>query len=210
MSYYEKVVVDGLTRYRVTEGLLKGLFDDSNYNLSKEEVDSIYKQLIEDCESPSDVNLERRNMPNKKKVYSFWAETLVNIQKFDSYYELTESDCSICWGCGYLSEHGPLEMAHIIPRNRGGSDNPSNIHMLCRLCHLMSEHLEGKQYYDWFKNYFTSPVTKDFFFFRFSDKYQHMSEEDFEDPELGKRLGEMKSLASELDSETKVKYGITI
>jgi hypothetical protein len=34
----------------------------------------------------------------------------------------------------------------------GGSDQISNIHLLCPFCHEMSEYLSGLKYWRWFKN----------------------------------------------------------
>lgn len=52
-----------------------------------------------------------------------------------------------CFACGWFSEHwtkatpqaswkrATLERAHIIPSSRGGSDDPSNVILLCAPCH---------------------------------------------------------------------------
>lgn len=38
-----------------------------------------------------------------------------------------------CWRCGYQTK---LERCHIIPHSRGGADEPSNLVLLCKKCHL--------------------------------------------------------------------------
>jgi hypothetical protein len=52
-----------------------------------------------------------------------------------------------CFACRIAA---PLERAHILPRWAGGSDEPVNLHLLCRACHLKSEGLFGISYWRWF------------------------------------------------------------
>ncbi|MDD4963249.1 MAG: HNH endonuclease [Gallionella sp.] len=58
------------------------------------------------------------------------------------YWCETESECGLsvdwaeaherCWRCGYKSA---LERCHIVPSSRGGSEEPSNLVLLCGRCH---------------------------------------------------------------------------
>lgn len=45
---------------------------------------------------------------------------------------ILERDSYRCQSCGLRKE---LDVHHIIPRGRGGSDNPDNLITLCRRCH---------------------------------------------------------------------------
>jgi ribosomal protein L37E len=58
------------------------------------------------------------------------------------YWEIREGDTGFgvdwaeahehCWRCGYKSQ---LERCHIVPDSLGGSNDPSNLVLLCRRCH---------------------------------------------------------------------------
>ena len=54
---------------------------------------------------------------------------------------------SDCMACGVSTT---LERCHITARHKGGSDDPSNIHLLCRSCHSESESWQGDAYNAWF------------------------------------------------------------
>ena len=45
-----------------------------------------------------------------------------------------------CWRCGYQTK---LERCHIIPHSRGGADEPSNLVLLCKKCHLENKKIYG-------------------------------------------------------------------
>ena len=54
--------------------------------------------------------------------------------------------------CGFYHYHGKeLDRAHIVARVYGGSDDVSNIHLLCRNCHIESELFNEEYYWKWFK-----------------------------------------------------------
>ena len=93
-------------------------------------------------------------MPNKKQILFFWADTLINdygkyrmdvVHDYDHLHEATET----CMACG---TRGITERAHIIPSVNGGSNELKNLHLLCRECHLESEHFDTNElYFEWFK-----------------------------------------------------------
>lgn len=88
-------------------------------------------------------------MPSKKEIRAYWAKKLVELGKFDSITEFMEDD--YCFACGsVVSDHESTERSHILARWKDGSDNVSNIHMLCQNCHKDSEHLSGDKYWQWF------------------------------------------------------------
>ena len=84
-------------------------------------------------------------MPRKIEVKKYWGPMLVKLKKFDSLHEVMEAD--YCFACGMM---GSIDLAHIRPRCENKSDHVSQIHCLCRTCHLDSEFLEGRQYWKWF------------------------------------------------------------
>lgn len=89
-------------------------------------------------------------MPSERQIRSYWSEWLSGriSDKFDSPQEAMEE--GVCFACGMTADGG-IERAHIIPRCDGGSDEPDNLHMLCRTCHKDSEFLSGDAYRQWFE-----------------------------------------------------------
>ncbi len=59
-----------------------------------------------------------------------------------------------CWRCGCK---GTLERAHIVPASLGGRDEPSNLVLLCRRCHLENPNVSDPEImWDWIRAYGTS------------------------------------------------------
>lgn len=82
-------------------------------------------------------------LPSKKVIYNYWSESplsdSLNTQAFDG-------EMNKCMACG---NKGNIDRAHIVAKCNGGSFQPSNIHCLCQICHKLSEHLEGTDYWLW-------------------------------------------------------------
>ena len=86
----------------------------------------------------------KRNMPSRKKIFEYWKDKLDWI-----------IDDNTCFNCGYThNKHTAVDRAHIVSVFNGGSDSPSNIHLLCNKCHKISEPWEGEIYNYWFYNNF--------------------------------------------------------
>ncbi|MEW1922722.1 MULTISPECIES: HNH endonuclease [unclassified Streptomyces] len=83
------------------------------------------------------------SVPSKWIIANFWAES----QKIDQFAPYLQLDEPCCFACGWFSEYwkkatpqaswrrATLERAHIVPRSLGGSDDASNLLLLCRPCH---------------------------------------------------------------------------
>jgi len=86
---------------------------------------------------------DRRNI-SRNKVYKYWEENT------DKLGPLPSGICAIwsdsCFACG---NNRYLEVCHIVPRVFGGSDDASNLHILCKRCHGESEAL--KAYWLWLR-----------------------------------------------------------
>ena len=92
------------------------------------------------------MNKTKRKMPTHAAVRKYWSRNIdLTRTDFDSEYEFI-SEKKSCFACG---KNHSLEMAHIIPRQFGGSDLVSNIHLLCWVCHKDSENIMGDIYFDW-------------------------------------------------------------
>jgi hypothetical protein len=91
-----------------------------------------------------------RGLPDAQTVRQFWAPILCRPpwNKFASPHE-AQFSFDRCFACGI--EPGILHRAHIVPRWNGGCDRAENLHLLCRMCHEMSEGLESISYWRWFQ-----------------------------------------------------------
>ena len=87
-----------------------------------------------------------RKMPTHAAVYHFWR---INGCEF------VGDNRRQCFMCGWEAPKGlNLERAHILPRCEGGSDELSNLHLLCHVCHRLTEYLVPRdRYWKFFRLY---------------------------------------------------------
>lgn len=85
-----------------------------------------------------------KGMPSKAKIASHWEGGYRCPDDWD-----VEEQGFICFVCG---KPGEVERAHILAVVDGGSNDPSNLHLLCSGCHKDSEYLNGRRYEAWFHN----------------------------------------------------------
>jgi hypothetical protein len=92
-----------------------------------------------------------RSMPKKADIVKYWLPILIESEKYwmDFYYDCgIKENGNVCFACG---TEGIVERCHIIPKQKGGSDIVSNIHLLCRECHMESEIFTHEEIYNtWF------------------------------------------------------------
>lgn len=87
-------------------------------------------------------------MPKKGDIFEYWIDWLI-----ENGFDLGEPDCWACgnwWGTKYDNENinaslneikelwnkvTHLQRCHIIPKSLGGTDEPSNLFLMCRECH---------------------------------------------------------------------------
>lgn len=93
-------------------------------------------------------NTERLPL-NQHMIRRYWAPILCRRPwyKFDTVSECCEAN--YCFACG--AEYPVLDAAHIVPIWSGGSNQPSNVPLLCPGCHAISECVGGLRYWRWFK-----------------------------------------------------------
>ncbi|WP_088893941.1 HNH endonuclease signature motif containing protein [Leptolyngbya ohadii] len=88
-------------------------------------------------------------MPTKGEIFEYWKERLFDLGFFIDWGEPT------CWACGEFWngryditnpnashekilkawEKAPLQRCHIVPRSLGGSNESSNLFLMCKECH---------------------------------------------------------------------------
>lgn len=84
-----------------------------------------------------------------KRLYiaDFIPKPLPSAKTVNKYHKRNE-DNKTCMACGKSCD--VLEKAHIHPLRLGGTNDASNIHLLCKTCHSDSEVLINEAYWAWF------------------------------------------------------------
>lgn len=97
-------------------------------SLNRDQIDS----LLQACQERMDQYLEKRGhaiFEHRKKSSGYISGTLR--------YDVLKSAKFRCELCGISGEEKALEVDHIVPRNKGGSDDISNLQALCYSCNAM-------------------------------------------------------------------------
>tara|TARA_R110000823_G_scaffold123829_5_gene250056 strand:- start:181 stop:690 length:510 start_codon:yes stop_codon:yes gene_type:complete len=97
---------------------------------------------------------QRGRMPHKGHITKYWsmfdgAKTFVKkgLLSDDGWTGIIVNEDS-CWACGWGEG---VQRCHIIAVSLGGSHHESNLHILCRNCHVASECLSEEAYWVWLK-----------------------------------------------------------
>lgn len=85
------------------------------------------------------------SLPSRAAIAAHWST--VPIEWTDGTTHPMEHDVHACWACDLTTEDcGPLERAHLVPRSLGGSDDASNLVLLCRSCHRKAPNTDDAAY----------------------------------------------------------------
>jgi len=132
IEYYEHItknmVGKVLTKNRGITGKNKDIYNLIGFDeLNQEEID----ELISLCIDKLDCYLQERKDPwsHRKKSSGYISGTIK--------YEVLKRAKFRCELCGISANEKGLEVDHIIPRNKGGSDDMSNLQSLCYSCNSM-------------------------------------------------------------------------
>lgn len=94
-------------------------------------------------------NIRKPIKTTKKEIVDYWASKQEEVGLSVDWSEAHER----CWRCGYKK---PLERCHIIPDSLGGKDEPENLVLLCKRCHIEAPNVEDKNFmWDWIRAYGT-------------------------------------------------------
>jgi diadenosine tetraphosphate (Ap4A) HIT family hydrolase/5-methylcytosine-specific restriction endonuclease McrA len=130
LEYYERITKEMpgkvLTRHRIVER------DGNTYRLAGPYADlseTERKELAALCEAKLEEYLMRRgDAPwSHRKISGGYIPGSLR-------YDILKRAKGRCECCGTPVEERAIEVDHIIPRNRGGSDDPSNLQALCYVC----------------------------------------------------------------------------
>lgn len=132
IEYYERITRDMVGRVLRSHGVVAR--EGKEYQLpgyealSKEQ--SVH--LIELCQAKLDQYVEKRGdriFQHRKKSTGYVSGTLR--------YDVLKRAKFHCELCGIAADEKALEVDHIIPRNRGGADDITNLQALCYSCNAM-------------------------------------------------------------------------
>lgn len=117
------------------------------------------KKLIEANENLREENEKISEKLNEKRRKKKRAPIKTTKEEIVDYWERIEDECGLsvdwleakerCWRCGCEAN---LERCHIIPEPLGGKDEPSNLVLLCKRCHIDAPNVESKTFmWDWIR-----------------------------------------------------------
>lgn len=85
----------------------------------------------------------RKGMEHVNNIIKYWSSS--NTYNNGQYIK------GQCFACGSVGNGYCLERSHIVPLNEGGDNSASNLHILCKKCHLESEYYIGESYWVWYR-----------------------------------------------------------
>ena len=96
---------------------------------------------------------QRTGMPKAREIREFWAPKIFALGKVcdtDNILDPVTGGGTDTWQCFCCGKTQELDRAHITALAKGGDNDVSNLHMLCRACHHESEPFSGEAYWRWF------------------------------------------------------------
>jgi diadenosine tetraphosphate (Ap4A) HIT family hydrolase/5-methylcytosine-specific restriction endonuclease McrA len=148
VEYYEQITKNMVGRVLTkNRGITEKDGDDYRLKdfsqLSKAEVE----ELISLCNDKIGEYLEKRSDPwsHRRKSAGYIPGTLR--------YEVLKRARYRCELCGVSAEHKALEVDHIIPRNKGGTDDMANLQSLCYSCNSTKRDRDDADFRDMASRY---------------------------------------------------------
>lgn len=132
VEYYEDVTKNMVGRVLRNHGIVEKR-DDGYYLIGYDDLeDEQVEHLIELCEAKLDEYKKKRGKhiwQHRKASAGYISGTLR--------YEVLKRARFRCELCGVSADVRALEVDHIVPRSRGGTDDPDNLQALCYRCNAM-------------------------------------------------------------------------
>jgi hypothetical protein len=89
--------------------------------------------------------MNEKSLPSLKAIQKYWYTQ----ERFDFVEAFDEKNKEFyCWACD--SDVSQVQKCHIVARSLGGSNEPSNLFLMCKSCHLESpDTLYEEIFFDW-------------------------------------------------------------
>lgn len=132
VEYYEKITRDMVGRVLRNHGIVSKHGQNYALNGFDQLAPNEVEQLIAACQAKLDDYLAQRGekiWQHRKQSNGYISGTLR--------YEVLKRAAFHCELCGISADVKALEVDHITPRNKGGSDDPDNLQALCYSCNAM-------------------------------------------------------------------------
>lgn len=132
IEYYEKITRDMVGKVLRNRGLVEK--EGKSFRLIGFDklTEPQINALIEHCRHQLEIYLAARGgavFQHRKQTAGYISGTLR--------YDVLKRSAFHCELCGVSADVRALEVDHILPRNHGGSDDPSNLQALCYSCNAM-------------------------------------------------------------------------
>jgi ATP adenylyltransferase len=130
IEYYENIVREMPGRVLSKHGIVERV--DGDYKLTdtfQSLNDDQRKILIQECDKKLNEYLEKRGRAPWQHRTKSSGHVPGSLR-----YDIFRRAKGRCEACGISAEERALEVDHIVPRNKGGSDDPSNLQALCYRC----------------------------------------------------------------------------
>jgi ATP adenylyltransferase len=108
--------------------------------------DNLSESQIEDLKSRCMRRLEEYLRKRGKKIFDHRRKSSGYVTGTIRYQVLKRAKFH-CELCGVSADQKALEVDHILPRNKGGSDDPSNLQALCYSCNAMKRDLDDTDFH---------------------------------------------------------------
>ena len=132
VEYYEDVTKNMVGRVLRSHGIVEKK-DDGYYLMGYEDLDDEQvDHLVELCEA----KLNEYKTKRGKRIWQH-RRTSAGYISGTLRYEVLKRARFRCELCGISADVRALEVDHIVPRNRGGTDDPDNLQALCYRCNAM-------------------------------------------------------------------------
>lgn len=141
VEYYEYITKTMPSKVLKSHGIIEQnkkeyILNEEYSNLSEIEK----KELIEICDKKINEFLEKRldTFDHRKRNYENLSGSLR--------YKIITRAKGRCEACGVSSEERAIDVDHIIPKNKGGSDDESNLQALCYKCNRQKRDTDNTDY----------------------------------------------------------------
>jgi len=138
IEYYRRNVHPMLGKRLVRDGLLEK--DGDTYSLT-----SVLSDLTPKQQTEVEQILETR-IATYLQMRNPFGDSNLDAIRGSVRYEIIKRAAGRCEACGVSSKETQIDVDHIIPRSKGGSNDPSNLQALCRTCNSQKRNHDDTEF----------------------------------------------------------------